>query len=363
MRHLQRAVVGLCLLALTACGNAPSGDEDLEPASSRAQRPNIVVIVLDDFSSDLVQTMRSARAMKRAGASYPHSFVTDSTAGAGGGKVAIAGSLALEIADVKTNAQIHSNAGRGPPGHNLNSNDLTLSAASIVVSTTKAKAKSEDSETVGVGAGAAISSIDDITTATISAGAAITGAKDVTLTASGTNTITTYAEAGTAGGSGSTLALTADAAITLADVETRATIGGSASQTLTTSGKVTLSATQTAKTTTTAKADAVSGTVVIGLALALAIVEHEVTATVTRSAAAGKVRAHHLHPVATGQRPQARHAAGVQRVGQAEFGKAVVGPEIDLVTGRRLQAPGAEHAVQRRGAAEWRVGVDAEHRA
>ena len=94
MRHLQRAVVGLCLLALTACANAATGElddlpvpppspsvspvGDLEPASSRAQRPNIVVIVLDDFSSDLVQTMRSAQAMKRAGASYPHSFVTDS---------------------------------------------------------------------------------------------------------------------------------------------------------------------------------------------------------------------------------------------------------------------------------------------
>ncbi len=51
---------------------------DLEPASSRAQRPNIVVVMLDDFSMDLVQTMRSAQTMKRAGASYPHSFVTDS---------------------------------------------------------------------------------------------------------------------------------------------------------------------------------------------------------------------------------------------------------------------------------------------
>ena len=86
--------MGLCLLALTACANAAGGDGDvlpvprpepsvssvgdLEPASSQAQRPNIVVIMLDDFSMDLVQTMRSMRKMRRAGASYPHSFVTDS---------------------------------------------------------------------------------------------------------------------------------------------------------------------------------------------------------------------------------------------------------------------------------------------
>ena len=94
MRHLTRAAAGLCLLLLTACANAATGDldarpvprpapsvsslGDLEPASNRAQRPNMVVVVLDDFSMDLVQTMRSVQAMRNAGASYPHSFVTDS---------------------------------------------------------------------------------------------------------------------------------------------------------------------------------------------------------------------------------------------------------------------------------------------
>ncbi len=34
--------------------------------------------MIDDFSMDLVQTMRSARQMKRAGASYSHAFVVDS---------------------------------------------------------------------------------------------------------------------------------------------------------------------------------------------------------------------------------------------------------------------------------------------
>ena len=34
--------------------------------------------MLDDFSMDLVQTMRSVQRMRKTGASYPHSFVTDS---------------------------------------------------------------------------------------------------------------------------------------------------------------------------------------------------------------------------------------------------------------------------------------------
>lgn len=48
------------------------------PAAKRDQRPNIVMVLLDDFSMDLVQTMRSMGAMKRAGASYSHAFVVDS---------------------------------------------------------------------------------------------------------------------------------------------------------------------------------------------------------------------------------------------------------------------------------------------
>ena len=36
------------------------------------------MVLMDDFSMDLVQTMRSMRQMKRAGASYSHAFVVDS---------------------------------------------------------------------------------------------------------------------------------------------------------------------------------------------------------------------------------------------------------------------------------------------
>ena len=84
--------MGVCLLALMACGTTGGSSPDdvrrprttgnaiaeLQPAASRAGRPNIVVVMLDDFSMDLVQTMRSVQQMRKAGASYPHAFVTDS---------------------------------------------------------------------------------------------------------------------------------------------------------------------------------------------------------------------------------------------------------------------------------------------
>ncbi len=97
MGQLKRVWVGVCLLALTACGaaggtatrddglRAPSPTSsvtalgELQPAAARAGRPNIVVVMLDDFSMDLVQTMRSVQRMRKAGAAtYPHTFVTDS---------------------------------------------------------------------------------------------------------------------------------------------------------------------------------------------------------------------------------------------------------------------------------------------
>lgn len=48
------------------------------PAKRMARRPNIVLVVMDDFSADLVQTMRAVRDMRRRGADYSHAFVVDS---------------------------------------------------------------------------------------------------------------------------------------------------------------------------------------------------------------------------------------------------------------------------------------------
>jgi len=76
-------------------------------------------------------------------------------------------------------------------------------------------ASSKDSKKVGIGAGAAIAIFTDNTNSSIDAGAAISGSKKVTLSASGKDSMTVYAEAGTAGAEGSTLSLTADAAIAL----------------------------------------------------------------------------------------------------------------------------------------------------
>jgi arylsulfatase A-like enzyme len=46
--------------------------------ADRPRRPSIVLVVMDDFSLDLLDTMRSAATMRRRGASYENAFVVDS---------------------------------------------------------------------------------------------------------------------------------------------------------------------------------------------------------------------------------------------------------------------------------------------
>ncbi|HEY4412851.1 MAG TPA: hypothetical protein VGN06_07620, partial [Gaiellaceae bacterium] len=248
---------------------------------------NTAIIGANDvISSNGLTVMAAMRTT--GGSDGKNTLDTESTAGAGSGKLGIAGSLALTIATITTKAEIRSNATRGPPGDNLHGQTLTLSAAASVSVTTKAMAKDSNAGTVGIGAGAAIAIYTDTTTATIDDGATFSTTAgqtpgNVSLTASDTDSATTYAEAGASAGSGSTLSLTADAAVALPTVITGASINGGTSQNLTATGKVTLSATQSATTKTTAKGDAAGGTVAIGLALALAVPDDEVTATISRT--------------------------------------------------------------------------------
>ena len=125
---------------------------------------------------------------------------TEATSGAGSGKVGIAGSLALTIADITTNAEFRSNATRGPPGDDLNGGDLTLSATAAVSSTAKAMAKDTDAGTVGIGAGVAINIVNDTTTASIDSGATFSRDRQARQRHAharrDTDTMTTYAEAG-----------------------------------------------------------------------------------------------------------------------------------------------------------------------
>jgi N-acetylglucosamine-6-sulfatase len=79
------------MVALVACQGQPSPAPGavaeakplppaprVAPARLDPHDPNIVLVLMDDFSLDLLQTMRNAERMRETGASYPQSYVVDS---------------------------------------------------------------------------------------------------------------------------------------------------------------------------------------------------------------------------------------------------------------------------------------------
>jgi arylsulfatase A-like enzyme len=69
-------VVGLAVSAPPAAWTAPTASA--QPVAAAAKPPSMVLILMDDFSMDLLATMPNAMAMQRQGASFSNSFVADS---------------------------------------------------------------------------------------------------------------------------------------------------------------------------------------------------------------------------------------------------------------------------------------------
>uniref|UniRef100_UPI0032217262 beta strand repeat-containing protein n=1 Tax=Microbacterium sp. TaxID=51671 RepID=UPI0032217262 len=212
------------------------------------------------------------------GADTTATFGAASIAGAGGGKVSVAGSFALAIVNHDTNATIDGTVV-------LAGGDATVTAASAVASTVTALPAGEGvtaTGQLGLGASVALNLITDTTRADVADGVSVTGARNVTLTATATDAATTEARMGAKGGK---VALAPAVAITLSNVTTATRIGTGVLQV---SGTLTMAATQKATVATTSTAAVLdAATAGIGVGLALTIANHTVTSTLARNTTAG----------------------------------------------------------------------------
>jgi len=77
---LMVALVATVLGGCFASASSPARDLPAPGQRDRAavESPNIVLVLMDDFSLELVRTMPTAQRMIREGASYPNAFVDDS---------------------------------------------------------------------------------------------------------------------------------------------------------------------------------------------------------------------------------------------------------------------------------------------
>ncbi len=218
------------------------------------------------------------------GADTTSTYGAQSVAGAGQGKISVAGSVAIAIINQATQAELAGNV-------TLTGGNVAVTAASKATSTVSAEPTpgGVTATNVGVGASVALNLITDTTNAVLDAGITVVGAHDFILSATAGDLATTDAKMGASGGK---VDVSPAVAITISNVTTTASIGTlPGNGTIVLTGSFSATATQTAGAVTSAGSVATGGsTASIGVALALNLVTHTVSSTTGRNiTAAGSI--------------------------------------------------------------------------
>ena len=218
------------------------------------------------------------------------SFSANAVSGQGDPSSTTVGSLALTVVTVSHQATVgNGSSNPGSVDAGADNSNVALTSASTTSSTANATPGGQVSDPnaagvvtaapsaagVGVGAAVAINVLNDSTNSAIDGGSALRGANNLTLTSTTSDTLNTEAVNGSETGE----ALTPALAISIANVDTNASVGQSPAgspPTLTLTGLLDAEATQNTSVTTIADGDPTGGS--LGPAIAISNVNDEVTA-------------------------------------------------------------------------------------
>ncbi|HEV8535697.1 MAG TPA: hypothetical protein VGR87_08260, partial [Candidatus Limnocylindria bacterium] len=221
----------------------------------------------------------TVRALVTGASDGRHDFAATATSGAGGGKLSVAGSFALNIVHLHTDATV---TGTGTVA--AGSGGVELSAASNARSQSlalPAQGGASGASKLGLGAAVALNFVEHTTRATVADGATISG-HDLSLSAASADDMSTDARTGAAGGG---VALAPAVAVALSNVTASSTVGTGGL--LTIGGAFGASADQTASARTNAEGDTKGASAAVGFALALTIANHLTESTLSRDLTAG----------------------------------------------------------------------------
>ncbi|RRS02329.1 LEPR-XLL domain-containing protein, partial [Aquabacterium soli] len=213
-----------------------------------------------------------------------HVFSATSTSGAGGGSVGVAGSLAINVVTVDTQARLGSGATIVQTG----GGSVTLKAGSNSSDTAQAKPQGlAQGSSVGIGASVAINVVDEITRAAVENTASVTGAGGIAITADSKNAIVTKADggAGSQGGNDTDVSIVPVAAVTVANLDTIAEVLGTGG--FSTTGALSITATHAGTATTTATGKSTGNDAAIGASVGVGVVTDTTRALLDRSTTAG----------------------------------------------------------------------------
>ena len=227
--------------------------------------------------------------MTNVGGDTTNTLDAEASSGAGGSKVGVAASLALNIADTSSNALIKSGTTLSPTTVNANGGDVSLTSQDFSSYTAKAVPTTTGGASggsVGVGASVALNLITSASQAQIgSAGvgnAGVSNAGNITISA---NTKGDSDAEATAGASGGKLAFDAAVAVTTLNQTTDASIESGSD--IGASGNVSVTSTSSGAHTATTTGVAKSGSVAIGASVGVITSTSDTTATIDRNVSAG----------------------------------------------------------------------------
>ncbi|MDZ4169923.1 MAG: hypothetical protein U1E26_09770, partial [Coriobacteriia bacterium] len=263
-----------------------------------------------------------------------HAASAESTSGASGGKISVAGSVAINIAPVTTRAIQDTGAHVTLTSASGGSRDVTFTAESTTSNDVTAAAGQDGGGKLGVGASVALNIASNDVTAELANGAALDNANDFSLTATSEANTETFASAGAGSTSAEGVSVGGAIATTIANNNVRARIGtDAAGDPLVISGSLAASAEHRGSSKTTADGSADGGKAAVGVALAINIVSDDVAALTDRDIeASGTVSFSALDALAGEANALASSAGSAEETASGETSQSVDGTvtaEID----------------------------------
>ncbi|OWK21156.1 hypothetical protein AJ88_20870 [Mesorhizobium amorphae CCBAU 01583] len=220
--------------------------------------------------------VKAEAKMRNVGGDVTHRFGAESTSGASGGDIGVAGSFALSFADTDTLGVIGLDHADQPAGGaatvTLTGGNVLLTAINTTETTTTATSSGagSGSGSVGVGASIALGIGLNSTFAGVENGETVSGTTgNFTVTATSNDTLTTTAKAGAEGATGIGGAI----AVAYVDNDTDAHIGTGGGATITLTGNLAAQASHTGTVHTLADGEAAGSSVGVGASIALNIGE------------------------------------------------------------------------------------------
>jgi hypothetical protein len=212
-----------------------------------------------------------------------HSSRADAASGAGGGKIGVAGSVAVNVVNNDTEAVVGLTPGNtGPSTASVTitgGGNVSVSAASDEANLSRARPSGDtDGDNVGVGASVAVNVLTNTVSAAITDGTSWSGAAGTfSVSATSGDSAFTHGENGASG----SVAVGVGAAVAVVQDTTTAYVGtGSA---LSVSGDATIMASHTGAFKTTTDAEAAGTSVGVGASVSVAVVIENISAELARS--------------------------------------------------------------------------------